>query len=135
MSVGRQVTGAFWTSPQIAVQDLPEIARMGVRLVVNNRPEYEEPGQPSGDEIAAAAKAAGVAYVAVPVRGRPSAEQVEAMRAALEEVDGPVLAYCRSGLRSIATWALGQVASGERSREEVVALAADAGYDLSALFA
>jgi uncharacterized protein (TIGR01244 family) len=45
--------------------------------------------------------------------------------------DGPVLAFCRSGTRSIVTWAVGEALSGERSREELVRLGQEAGYDLS----
>jgi uncharacterized protein (TIGR01244 family) len=128
-----KVTDDLWVAPQIQPGDLPEIARLGARMVVNNRPDFEEPGQPTGPDMAEAARAAGLAYAAVPVRGRPTPEQAEEMNAAVEEAGGPVVAYCRSGMRSIATWALGQAVSGKRTREELIRLAADAGYDLSAL--
>ena len=78
-----------------------------------------------------AAKAAGVAYVHIPVRGGPIAEQVEIQRLLLAEADGPVLAFCRSGTRSIVTWSIGQALAGERPRSELIELGAGAGYDLS----
>jgi uncharacterized protein (TIGR01244 family) len=53
------------------------------------------------------------------------------MMTALSEAEGPVLAFCRSGTRSIITWAVGQAVAGERSRDELVRWGRDAGYDLS----
>ena len=51
--------------------------------------------------------------------------------AALADRPGPVLAYCRSGTRSATLWALSQ--SGKRSAEEILGMAADAGYDLGGI--
>ena len=103
----------------------------GFRLIVNNRPDGEAPGQPTSAEIEKAANAAGLAYVHVPVVGRPTLQQVEAVRRAIDAADGPAIAFCRSGTRSIMTWALAQLASGATSRAELVSQAAAAGYDLS----
>jgi uncharacterized protein (TIGR01244 family) len=127
----RKVTDNFSVAPQIAVDDVAAAADQGFVLVINNRPDGEAPDQPSNAQMAAAAEAAGVAYVHVPVRGGPTPEQVEAVRAAIAEADGPVLAFCRSGTRSIVTWSLGQAGSGERDRGELVNLGREAGYDLS----
>ena len=90
-----------------------------------------EPGQPTAAEVEAAAKAAGLAFFHIPVRGGPTPDQVEQTQAILAEADGPVLAFCRSGTRSIVTWSLSQAASGARPRDELVGLGRDAGYDLS----
>ncbi|MGZ5987231.1 MAG: TIGR01244 family sulfur transferase [Caulobacteraceae bacterium] len=127
----RRVTDDFTTAPQISVADVGEAAAMGFTTIICNRPDDEEPGQPSAAEIGAAAKAAGLAYVHVPVRGAPGPAEVEAMREAVDAAPGPVLAYCRSGTRSITTWSIGQALSGARSRGDLVALGRAAGYDLS----
>jgi uncharacterized protein (TIGR01244 family) len=127
----RQVTDQFAVAPQIEPGDMAEAAALGFRLVVNNRPDGEVPGQPTSAEMQAAAQAAGLAYRFIPVRGGPGPGEVEAMLAALDEAGGPVLAFCRSGTRSIVTWTLGQVAAGLRPREELVRLGRDAGYELS----
>jgi uncharacterized protein (TIGR01244 family) len=127
----RHVTDAFTTSPQISVADVDEAARQGFRTIINNRPDGEDPVQPSGHEIEAAARAAGLAYFHIPVRGGPTPEQVETMQKVLATADQPVLAFCRSGTRSIITWSLGQAMSGARGRDELVALGRQAGYDLS----
>jgi len=133
MAEFRKVTDSFSVAPQVTPQDLERAAAEGFRMVINNRPDLEEPGQPAGEDLARAARAAGLAYVAIPVRGRPTPEQAEEMRAALREADGPALACCKSGTRSIMTWAMGQTASGERGRDELLTLGANAGYDLSAV--
>jgi uncharacterized protein (TIGR01244 family) len=131
MSDFRKVTDDFSVAPQIAVDDIAAAADQGFVLVINNRPDGEAPDQPTGAQMAAAAEAAGVAYVHIPVRGGPTPDQVEAVRAAIAETDGPVLAFCRSGTRSIVTWSLGQASSGARERGELVSLGREAGYDLS----
>jgi len=127
----RRVTDSLSVSPQIAVDDLARAAEEGFVLVINNRPDDEEPGQPSSAQIEAAAKAAGLDYAHIPVRGGPTHDQVEAVRRAVEGADGPVLAFCRSGTRSIITWSLGQAASGAADRATLVRQGADAGYDLA----
>ena len=130
----RRVTEQLSVAPQIGLGDLATAAGQGFKLVINNRPDGEEPGQPTSAEIEAAAKAAGLKYVHIPVRGSPTPDQVEANYRAVEAAEGPVLAFCRSGTRSIVTWSLGQFQADERSREELIELGAQAGYDLSGAF-
>jgi uncharacterized protein (TIGR01244 family) len=125
------VTDRFSTAPQLSPDDMPAAAAMGYVLIVNNRPDHEVPGQPTSAEMEAAARAAGMDYLHAPVVGGPSREQVEAVHQAIAAADGPVLAFCRSGTRSIVTWALGQAMAGERSRGDLVSLGRAAGYDLS----
>ena len=127
----RHVTEELSVAPQISVEDVAEAAREGFRLIINNRPDGEAPGQPTSAQIEAAARAAGMDYLHIPVVGGPTPAQVEAERAALAATDGRVLAYCRSGTRSIVTWSIGQAMSGARSRDELISLGRQAGYDLS----
>lgn len=131
MSDFRRVTDDFTTAPQISLADVAEAARLGFRTIISNRPDGEEPGQPTAAEVAAAAQAAGLAFHHIPVRGAPTAEQVEATQAVLQDAAEPVLAFCRSGTRSIVTWSLSQAQSGARDRGELVSLGREAGYDLS----
>jgi uncharacterized protein (TIGR01244 family) len=127
----RRVTDQISVSPQIGLADVAAAAQAGFRTIINNRPDGEEPGQPSGHEIEAAAREAGLAYYHIPVRGGPTAEQVETTGKVLAQAQGPILAFCRSGTRSIVTWSLSQAVSGARSRDELIALGRQAGYDLS----
>ena len=125
----RPVTPTFTVSPQIAVADVATAAAQGYTLIINHRPDFEGPGQPTSAEMEAAARAAGLAYVHIPVSGGPRPAQVEEMKAAVEGASGKVLAFCRSGTRSILTWAIGQ--ADQLDREELLRLGAAAGYDLS----
>jgi len=127
----RRVTDTLSVSPQITTEDVARAKAEGFSLIVNNRPDGEDPSQPTSAEIEAAAKAAGLAYLHVPVRGGPTQEQVDAVREAVEAADGPVLAFCRSGTRSIVTWSIGQALSGAADRETLVKQGYEAGYDLS----
>jgi uncharacterized protein (TIGR01244 family) len=131
MSDFRRVTDDFSTAPQISVADVAEAARLGFTTIINNRPDGEDPDAPQSADIAAAAKAAGLNYVHIPVRGGPGPAEVEAMKAAIDQAEGPALAFCRSGTRSIVTWSIGQATSGAMSRGELTDLGRAAGYDLS----
>ena len=70
-------------------------------------------------------------YTSIPFVGRPGDGQVDAVAKAYEGAGGPVLAFCRSGTRSITAWSIGQAKAGRRPREELLKLGAAAGYDLS----
>ena len=118
-------------APQITPEEVTALAAAGFTEIVNNRPDDEEPGQPSGAEIAAAAAEAGIAYRAIPITHAGfSANQVEAMASALASSSGAVLAYCRSGTRSAHLWALARARMGD-DPGTLVAKAAAAGYDIS----
>ena len=128
----RRLTPAVSVAPQIDPADLPAIAAAGFVAVVNNRPDGEEPAQPTGEAIRAAAAAAGLAYTEVPVTQGFSHPQIDAMAAVLADAGGPVLAYCRSGTRSCHLWALAEARAGG-DPDALVATAANAGYDLRGL--
>lgn len=127
----RKLTDSIYASPQIGLDEVAEAARLGVRLIVNNRPEGESDDQVPGAEIEAAARGAGIAYVAIPVTHAGFSEpQVVAMASALAGADGPVLAYCRSGTRSTLLWALSEASQGGDA-DALTNMAAKAGYDIS----
>ena len=126
----RQINESISVAPQIAVEHVAEIAAAGYKTIVNNRPDDEDAGQPSGEAIRAAAEAAGLKYVSIPVTHAGfSHPQIDAMTQALTDSDGPVLAYCRSGTRSCNLWALAAAKAG-RNPNLLLAQAEDAGYDL-----
>ena len=129
----KKLTETMYVAPQIDVAAVADAARLGVSLIINNRPDGEAADQAAGADIAAAAQAAGIAYVAIPVtQAGFSMPQVEAMAAAIEDAEGKVLAYCRSGTRSTNLWALARAKSGA-SADALTEAAARAGYDLSPL--
>lgn len=127
----RKLTDSFYAAPQIRPADVATAKAEGVTLIVNNRPDEEETGQPSGEAIAKAASEAGIDYVAIPVTHAGfSLPQVEKMEAALKANDGKTLAFCRSGTRSTLLWALAETHAGA-DPDAIAEQAAGAGYDVS----
>jgi uncharacterized protein (TIGR01244 family) len=131
MTQFRRLSERVFASPQLTLADVAVANSMGVSLIVNNRPEHEAADQTPGPEIEAAARAAGIDYLAIPINpGSFEDAQVGAMMSALREARGTVLAYCRTGTRSTLLWALAQAANGEPI-EGIASAAAAAGYDVS----
>jgi uncharacterized protein (TIGR01244 family) len=129
----RKIDDHFSVAPQISAREVIEAAHAGFAAIINNRPDGEEPGQPTGAEIAAAAGTAGITYRAIPVTHSGfSSNQVEAMAQALAASAGPVLAYCRSGTRSVHIWALARARMGD-DPTTLTAKAQAAGYDISGI--
>lgn len=128
MSQFRNVTPDFSVSDQLTVEDVARAAADGFRTIINNRPDSETATK--GAEIEAAAAAHGLAYWAVPFAGPPPPAVVAETAALLERAPKPVLAYCRTGTRSIMAWGMAQALEGTLTPDEIVAKAARAGYDL-----
>jgi sulfide:quinone oxidoreductase len=127
-----KLTPFLSVSPQIAETDLGALAAQGFRAVINNRPDGEAEDQPVGATLAAAAERVGLAYRHLPVvSGKVTDDDVAAFADALGELKGPVLAFCRTGTRSTTLWALSE--ARHLDPDAILATAADAGYDLSAL--
>jgi uncharacterized protein (TIGR01244 family) len=130
MPIIREVTPDFSVAHQIEAAEVAAIAELGFKTIINNRPDREDPGQPSVAEIKAAAEAAGLSFVSLPYSGQPPPGVVAETALALERARPPVLAYCRTGTRSIKAWALAAALAGTKGPDEIIALAAKAGYDL-----
>lgn len=128
----RPITPDYAVAPQIAAADLPAIAAAGFTTVICNRPDAEVEADLQAATIAAAAAAAGLQFALLPLTQETlSPDTARQQRALIEASDGPVLAYCRSGTRCTVIWALGQ--AGLRPVDEIIALAAAAGYQLDRL--
>jgi uncharacterized protein (TIGR01244 family) len=114
---------------QLQAADMAAAAERGVTMIVNNRPDGEEPGQPAAAELEAAAKAAGLEHVHIPIVAEFSGDKVAAMSAALAQAEGLALLCCRSGTRSAYLWALARAREGALP-EALLGNAARAGYNL-----
>lgn len=126
----RQLDERTLVSGQIQPADVPALKELGVTLIVNNRPDFEDAGQPEGDDIEAAARQAGIDYRHVPIARGLGPSDIEAMREAINSVgEGKLFAFCRSGNRSALAWAVARSEDGV-SREELNRLANEAGFDL-----
>lgn len=109
----RQISDAYSVSPQISVEDVAAIKAAGFKSVICNRPDNEDPGQPSAGEIKAAVEAVGLEFRWVPViSGQMTAQNVEDQAEALDALPGPVFAYCRSGTRCTNLYAAVQQLKG-----------------------
>ena len=128
----KQITPALAVSPQITEQDIELAAVSGIKTIISNRPDGEEPSQPDAATIAAAAARHGIGFVHIPVViGSISDADVAKMDAALEKANGPVLAFCRSGGRAVMMWALTQ--SGRMEPSVLLKTAEAAGYKIDSI--
>ncbi|MGI9408819.1 MAG: TIGR01244 family sulfur transferase [Hyphomicrobiaceae bacterium] len=128
----RQVDDQFAVSGQIAVEDVAVVAAAGFRSMICNRPDGESFDQTDYALIATEAQRCGLEIRWQPVMsGHVSDEEGQAFGEIVAGLPGPVFAYCRSGTRCIVLWSLSQ--AGHLSTSDIIAAAAAAGYDLSAL--
>ena len=102
-------------------------------MIVNNRPDGEEPGQPAGDEIKAAAEAAGLDYRHIPVAGgfSPGPGRGDGRRAGEAEGKGP--RFLPLGHALDLSLGAGRARAAAPTATPSFAQAAAAGYDLSPL--
>lgn len=125
----RQLDEKTLVSGQIAPHEVAGLAQQGVTMLVNNRPDGEEPDQPPASDIEEAATAAGISYRFVPIiRGIGPADVEEMQKARRDAGGGKMLAFCRSGSRSALACALAQREEGA-SADEVVQSLNQAGFD------
>lgn len=101
----RRIDERTLVAGQIQPEDVEIAKAEGVTMIVNNRPDGEEPGQPLGAEIEQAARAAGLDYRFVPIERSIGPDQVAALEEAYAEATGDLLLFCRSGTRSSYLWA------------------------------
>lgn len=127
------VTDSLSVAPQITADDIERAASEGYGLIINNRPDGEEGGQPLNSELAELAASHGIKWAHIPVvSGQLTMEGIEQMALALKE-DVKTLAYCRSGTRSCTLWGLAEAFTGGLGTDEILAKGGAAGYDLSGM--
>ncbi len=115
----RRLVDGVWVAPQLVAEDFAAAAGLGIRTVINNRPDGESPDQLPSAEAEKAAREAGLAYVHLPVlSGAIFPDHVWRLEEILASTEGPWLLYCRSGNRSCRLWAL--AAARHRPPAEIV---------------
>ena len=126
----RQLDDKTLVAGQLTPEDVPGLKEHGVTLIVNNRPDNEDDGQPLSADMEAAARAAGIEYRHIPIRYGMGPSDVESMREALHAAgDGKLLAFCRSGNRSTLAWAVARADDGAEP-DELHRCAEAAGFSL-----
>jgi uncharacterized protein (TIGR01244 family) len=129
-----QITPSLSVAAQISKSDIAELAKSGFAMIINNRPDNEEPGQLTAAEAEAEAKQQGLQYRYQPiVTGSITRAQVAEFQKLVLRGPKPVLAHCRSGTRCYLMWAAGRALFDGESALKLVAEAAVKGYDLRAL--
>jgi sulfide:quinone oxidoreductase len=117
----------------LSAADIEELAAAGVKTIINNRPDDEDPGQLPAVEARKLAAAHGIAYHHIPFVGATlTSADIDAFEAVLKSAPQPVVAHCRSGTRSTMIWALTRMRAGE-DPAALVALGAKNGVDIAAL--
>ena len=116
--MGRPLDDRTMVGGQIAPGDVAALAAQGITMIINNRPDGEDAGQPASDDIEAAAKAVGIDYRHIPIARGMGPADVEAMREAIAAVGtGKLFAFCRSGNRSALAWAVARSEDGVERAE------------------
>ena len=126
--MARQLDDKVLVSGQIHPDEVAALVGEGITMLVNNRPDGEEPGQPLGVEIEEAARAVGLDYRAIPIIRGIGPADAEAMQEAIKSAGGKLLAFCRTGTRSSLAWALAKNDEG-MPREEIEERLRSAGVD------
>ena len=128
----KALTPHLSVSPQILVSDLPALAQAGFKAIICNRPDGEGADQPSFKEIEAAALQHGMQAQYLPAEtGKVRDEDGKAFGQLLNTLPGPVLAYCRTGMRSTTMWALSQ--AGVTPLPQILEASQKAGFDMKPL--
>lgn len=128
----KQLHDNLFVAGQILRRDIPQLAEAGVTMIINNRPDNEQSDQLNHEDAAAIAEEHGIAYHYLPMEnGKPLPQTLVAdFKQLIEQESGPILAHCRSGMRSSFIWALGQVAQGSVTVDEAIKAANSAGIPL-----
>jgi sulfide:quinone oxidoreductase len=127
-----RLTPFLSVSPQVAETDLGIIAAQGFKSIICNRQDAESEDQPTSGDLASAARRSGLDFRHLPViSGKVSDDDVTDFTSALSELQGPVLAFCRTGTRSATLWALSE--AHHLTPEAILAATSAAGYELESL--
>jgi sulfide:quinone oxidoreductase len=123
----KQLTSDISVAGQISPSDVPELAALGFKSIICNRPDGEARDQPLFEALVHAAGQAGLSTRYLPISSRGiTPSNVAEFEKVLEELPRPVLAYCRVGARSASLWALSQ--NGKRPIGEIIQSLRAAGF-------
>lgn len=122
-----------FVAPQLTEADFPTLAALGIRAIVNNRPDGEAADQLSSTAAEAAARRHGMSYRFLPLTCATITDEevVESFARVLNTLPAPILFYCRTGTRCATVWT--QVAAARIGVSPALQLAARAGFDLEDL--
>ena len=126
------ISGLYNVSPQISLTDVGILSEKGFGKIICNRPDFEVPPSFQSNGIKKVATEIGLSFEYHPLTfENMNAENIEKQMAFIKESERPVLAYCTSGTRCAAIWALGQI--GKMPKDEILKTTLKSGYNLQGL--
>ncbi|MGB1336288.1 TIGR01244 family sulfur transferase [Planktomarina sp.] len=129
----KKLSDQFYVGPQIEIDEIEDLQLSGIKSVICLRPDGEGVGQPAFEALKSQARSLEIAAHYLPiVPGQISDAQIAEFADMVTKSPSPIFAYCRSGMRATALWALHQAQFGQ-SVDDILAAAKSAGHDLTAL--
>ena len=126
------ISGLYNVSPQISLTDVETLSENGFGKIICNRPDFEVPPSFQSNVFKKVATELGLSFEYHPLKfENMHAENIEKQMAFIKDSERPVLAYCTSGTRCAAIWALGQI--GKISKDEILKTTLESGYNLQGL--
>ena len=126
------ISGLYNVSPQISLRDVEILSKKGFEKIICNRPDFEVPPSFQSNVIKKVATEIGLSFEYHPLTfENMNAENIEKQMDFINKSERPVLAYCTSGTRCAAIWALGQI--GKMSKDEILKTTLESGYNLEGL--
>lgn len=126
------ISGLYHVSPQISLTDVECLSEKGFEKIICNRPDFEVPINIQSNVIEKATEEIGLSFEYHPLTfENMNTENIEKQMAFINESKRPILAYCTSGTRCAAIWALGQI--GKMSKDEILKTTLQSGYNLEGL--
>ena len=129
----KKLSDQFYVGPQIEIDDIEDLKISAIKSVICLRPDGEGASQPVFEALKSQSRSLEIAAYYLPiVPGQISDAQIAEFADMVTKSPSPIFAYCRSGMRATALWALHQAQFGQ-SVDDILAAAKSAGHDLTAL--
>ena len=130
----KKLDSKLFVSGQISEYMMEEIADLGVKLIISNRPEGESIDQPNDKDLEIKAKLLSIKFKSIPFSANTlTRDKINSLSKILDDIKNPVLIYCKSGARSAVIWALSSILNSEEDINIIANKVADAGYDPTSL--
>jgi sulfide:quinone oxidoreductase len=120
----------IYIAGQINTDDINALKDLGIKSIINNRPDNEENNQPLSKNISQSAASNGIAYHYLPITsGKYPVDKINKFTDLLNSTKQPMLVFCRTGHRAVHLWALSQLE--KYGQQYVLAKAKAMGFDIS----
>ena len=130
----RNINAKQYVSGQITIDMMKDISDLGITLIINNRPDYEEEGQASSEELMKKAESLGIKFINIPFAANTlNKEKIINFSNLIKNNEQKALYFCRSGARSSTIWGIASVLYLDKDINEVMNKINNIGYDSSVL--